>query len=64
MYKNKMRILRKQKGMTLTDLAAKTGLSSGYLCHLERGSRKNPSSITMEKIAKELGKNVQEIFYE
>jgi len=64
MYNNKMRILRKQKGMTLTELSVKTGLSSGYLCHLEKGSRKNPSSIVMEKIAKELGKNVQEIFYD
>ena len=48
-----MRILRKEKGMTLTELANKTGLSPGYLCHLEKGSRKNPSSITMEKIAKQ-----------
>jgi len=36
----------------------------GYLCHLENGTRKNPSVEVMEKIAKALNTNVFEIFFE
>lgn len=64
MYKNKMRQFRKEQGISLAELAARTGLSSGYLCHLEKGSRKNPSSKVMDIISKELRKTVDEVFYE
>ena len=63
MYKNKIREYRKKEGMTLEEMAGKIGISIGYLCHLEKGTRKNPSTNIMEKVAK-LGKNIAEIFFE
>ena len=47
---------------TLDDLAKKTNLSKGYLCHLENGSRDNPSMKTMIKICNALNKSLAEIF--
>ncbi len=64
MYKNKIREYRKIEGMTLEEMAEKIGISTGYLCHLEKGTRKNPSTKIMEKVAKVLGRNIAEIFFE
>lgn len=63
MYSNKLKFYRKQLGLTLLQLAEKTGLSVGYLCHLEVGSRSNPSMDTMERIATVIGKTVPQIFF-
>lgn len=63
MYTNKIREYRKERGMTLKELSKKIGISTGYLCHLERGTRKNPSMEIMEKIANTLNKPVAEIFF-
>lgn len=63
MYKNQVKKARKEKGMTLVKLSEISGVSVGYLCHLEKGSRKNPSLETMEKISKALNKPVTEIFF-
>ena len=63
MYNNQIKIIRRQKGITLAVLSDITGISVGYLCHLEKGSRKNPSLSIMEKIAKALNKNVSEVFF-
>lgn len=63
MYINKMRSVRLSKNLTLDDLAEMTGISAGYLCHLEKGSRKNPSVQVMEAIAEALGESVVEIFF-
>jgi len=60
---NKLTITRKSKGMTIYELSQKSGVSMGYICHLEKGSRKNPSKEIMEKIAKALGESVIEIFF-
>lgn len=53
---------RLRRNLSLTDLAKKTGLSLGYLCHLERGSRSNPSYNTMKKISDALDYNITEVF--
>lgn len=63
MYKNKIRIYRKKTGMNLEEMAVKVGISTGYLCHLEKGTRKNPSTEVMDAISDVLGKNVAEIFF-
>lgn len=63
MYYNKLRNIRKEKGMTLQKMAEITGVSAGYLCHLEKGSRTHPSIEVMEKIAKALNKTIFEIFF-
>ena len=63
MYKNKMREIRTSQGLQLKELAQKTGITAGYLCHLEKGTRVNPSLQIMTKIAKALNKDVTEIFF-
>ena len=62
MCNNKIKIIRKEKGLTLLELAIKANISVGYLCHLENGSRDNPSLEVMEKISKSLDKRVVDVF--
>lgn len=64
MYKNKIKETRKIQGLTLMELAKITGISAGYICHLEKGTRKNPSVQMMEKIALALNKSVYEVFFD
>lgn len=63
MYRNKVREYRKNAGMNLAEFAKKVGISTGYLCHLERGTRKNPSMQIMEKISNALDKTIAEVFF-
>lgn len=59
----KLKKLREQKGLTIEKLAELANISAGYLCHLENGSRNNPSIAVMTKIAKALGVDIAEIFF-
>ena len=63
MYQNKIRKYREEKQMTLKELADKSGISIGYLCHLEKGTRDNPSKEVMQNIALVLNKSIPEIFF-
>ena len=63
MYKNKIKKYRMKKGFTLKEVADKCGISAGYLCHLEKGNRDNPSKEVMENIAIVLGESIPEIFF-
>ena len=63
MYLNQVKKAREEKGMTLVKLSQLSGVSVGYLCHLEKGSRKNPSIKIMERISKALNKSITEIFF-
>ena len=63
MYKNEIKKYRKQKNMTIEELAKKSGISAGYLCHLEKGNRKNPSTKVMESVSNVLEKTISEIFF-
>ncbi len=45
--------LRRAKGLTQEDVAARTGLSQQYLSGLERGKR-NPTVITLYELAQAL----------
>lgn len=63
MYHNQIKKIRKEKGLTLLELSNLSGISVGYLCHLERGTRNNPSIYVMEKISKALEKSITEIFF-
>ena len=63
MYCNKMKEIRIEQGITLEELAKKTNISIGYLSHLERGTRNNPSIRLMEKISKALNKSILEVFF-
>ena len=63
MYHNQIKKIRDEKGLTLVKLSDLSGISVGYLCHLEKGSRSNPSIDVMEKISKALNKSITEIFF-
>ena len=63
MYKNRIREIRMEKGMTLEYLSRISQVSIGYLCHLERGTRTNTSMRIMEKMSECLGKSISEIFF-
>ena len=52
---------RKQRKMTLQELADKTGLTKGYLSKIER-SEKAPPYSTLNKIAGALGVEITDIF--
>ncbi len=59
---NNIREIREQQGIKQYALAKMTGLSEGYICHLERGTRDNPTYNVMERIAKVLHKEVKDVF--
>lgn len=63
MYNNQVKKIREEKGITLVKLSEISGVSVGYLCHLEKGSRKNPSRDVMKKIASALNKTIAETFF-
>lgn len=63
MYQNQIKKYRKQKGLTLAQLAEKVDSSIGYICHLENGTRRNPSTELMVKISKALDENILEVFF-
>jgi len=63
MYKNKIREIRKKKGLTLEYVSNVAKISVGYLCHLEKGTRSNPSAQIMERIAKALEESIPEVFF-
>ena len=63
MYRSELRKIRREKGLTLRDLSNITGISVGYLCHLEKGTRKNPSIKKMNSISMALNKSISEIFF-
>lgn len=43
--------LRKRKGLTLSELAERAGISKSYLSNIERELNQNPSLKVMKKIA-------------
>ncbi len=53
-FGDKLRELRKQKGLSQEGLALKSGLHRTYISDIERGSR-NLSLKNIDKIAKALG---------
>ena len=63
MYTNNLRKIRKLKNLTIQELAELSGVSMGYISHLENGSRQNPSREVMEKIAEILEESIAEIFF-
>lgn len=63
MYTNNLRKIRKSKNLTIQELSELSGVSMGYICHLEKGSRQNPSREIMQKISKVLGEPIIKIFF-
>lgn len=57
----RLRTLRKNRGLSLDQLASKTGISRAYLWKLEKKPAANPSLELMERLAKELDTTVGEL---
>ena len=53
--------LRKQRGLTLSELAEKAVVSKSYLSNIERSLNKNPSIHVLEKIASVLQVDLQKL---
>ncbi len=52
---DKLRELREDRGLEQLDVAKMTGLTSGYISHLEQGRKKNPSMNTLKKLSDAYG---------
>lgn len=59
---NRIKEIREQLGIKQVALANDAKISVGYLSHLERGEKENPSYNVMKNIADALGKSIGEVF--
>jgi XRE family transcriptional regulator, master regulator for biofilm formation len=57
----KIRELRMERGISLTELAKISGISKSYLSFIERGKQKNPGIDVVEKIARALNVDVHSL---
>jgi transcriptional regulator with XRE-family HTH domain len=53
--------LREDKGLSQRQLAARAGVTNGYVSQLEAGDKKNPSLAVLPRLAKALGVPVTEL---
>jgi putative transcriptional regulator len=60
--KNKLKLIRKQEGLTQEELARAVGLTRPYISDIERGVV-NPSGDIIIRIANRLRRPVEEIFF-
>lgn len=58
MVGTRIRELRVQKKLSISELAEKAGVSKSYISHIERNLQKNPSIQFLEKLALVLDVNV------
>lgn len=56
--------LREEKNWTQKELALESGVSQNLIARLESGSLTSTSTDTLFKLAKALGKKVEDIFFE
>ena len=59
---NRIKLYRIRQNLTIDELSKRCNLSIGYISHLETGPRNNPSLKAMNRIAKALGKSIDEVF--
>ncbi|SOE17161.1 DNA-binding XRE family transcriptional regulator [Hoeflea halophila] len=60
-FARNLKRLRSKAGMSQEELALKSGLDRTYVSGCERGVR-NPSLVSVEKVASALGVRVEELF--
>jgi ribosome-binding protein aMBF1 (putative translation factor) len=53
-----LKVLREQQGLSISDLAERTGMDRAMISRLENGQVDNPTISTMGRYAKALGKRV------
>jgi len=56
--------IRKEKGLSLSELAERAGVAKSYLSSIERGLQSNPSIQFLEKVSTVLGLTVEAIIHE
>lgn len=61
MIGERIKQLRKVKGLSLSELAEKAGVAKSYLSSIERNIQKNPSVQFLEKISSVLGVTVNQL---
>ncbi|SEA38958.1 XRE family transcriptional regulator, master regulator for biofilm formation [Thalassobacillus cyri] len=61
MIGERIRELREERGMSLSVLASRSGVSKSYISNIERGIQKNPSLIIMKKLAETLGVPLEDL---
>lgn len=61
MIGKRIKELRKKKGISLTELAARSGVSKSYLSNIERDLKKNPSIDVLLKISSVLNVDPYEV---
>ncbi|MFG6114713.1 helix-turn-helix domain-containing protein [Halobacillus sp. MO56] len=61
MIGERIRELREERGMSLSVLASRSGVSKSYISNIERGIQKNPSLIIMKKFADTLGVPLEDL---
>lgn len=59
---NKLREFRIKRGMSVTELSRRTGLSRTAIINIEKG-KSNPLASTMNAISQALDKTVNDIFF-
>ncbi|MBD1378824.1 helix-turn-helix domain-containing protein [Metabacillus arenae] len=64
MIGERIRKYRKQKRLSLSELAEKAGVAKSYLSSIERNLQSNPSVLFLEKISNVLGVTVNTLLNE
>lgn len=60
MIGERIQMLRKRKGLSLTELSHRAGVAKSYLSSIERGLQQNPSIQFLEKVSAVLNVTVEE----
>jgi XRE family transcriptional regulator, master regulator for biofilm formation len=60
----KIRSLRMERGLTLTELADKAGIAKSYLSNIERDLQNNPTFEYINKVAKALNIEQEKILFD
>jgi XRE family transcriptional regulator, master regulator for biofilm formation len=64
MIGDKIKTIRKSRGMSLSQLAYKTGISKSYISSLERNLQSNPSIEVLEKMSAILHTSMEDFLSE
>ena len=60
----RIKALRKEQQLTISELAEKAGVAKSYLSSIERNMQTNPSIQFIEKISEALGVPLNDIIYD
>src|SRR5690349_20216347 len=60
-FAERIKVLRKERGWTQSELARQVGIHEGNICRWEKGQNR-PAGRTLEKVAEAFGLSVEELF--